>query len=138
MKITILSGLVIFALGSLAGVFGYKRLNPVKPTTAVSQEAEASSTVRTIEKRLDKRGNPVIKETVSSNTTKSTSKTTAPPPSRKNIVGLNASVDAKGQIKAGPLIGRELIPNMYVTGGVMFNLKGPSEPAITAGVIINF
>jgi hypothetical protein len=128
----------ILGLGMLIGVGVYKRLHPPGGYASIPPPIsnEEKLTTETITRYITKEG--AVKEIIV-NTIKEKKAIPVPMPieHRKNIISLLSTSNLKGEVNVGAQYGRELFPNVYVTGGALFNTSGQPKAAVI-GAQINF
>ena len=139
MTSSLVKALVCAALGALIGIKAYTFLRPAlgAPPGATPPAVERSENTRTITRTITKEG--AVKEIIveKENVSKTTPAPLPPIERRKNIIGVSGRINGAGEIEAGPMYGRELFPNTFVTGSVLLSPKGTPK-AIVAGIQINF
>lgn len=136
MRSYIIGALTCGAIGAILGINIYKRLHPRGPTPVV-EDVKRETETRTIIRYVNKAGHPVEKETITSSKEQKTA-TPLPTPRPRSILGISGRLTPNGEIKAGPVYGRELFHNTYITGGVQVSPTGPLKPEITVGVQLLF
>lgn len=136
MKSYLITALTCTALGAVGGIALYKRLNPKAACPAIQEDTKSTET-RTIWRYETKEGKPVVKEVIVS---EKTEKRSVPllTPRPKNILGATGRLTPEGTVKVGPVYGRELFPNTYVTGGVLITPKGRPAPEALFGIQLLF
>ena len=133
-KTNIVLLLISVAVGILVGVFFRhpSQKSPSCPTTL-----PATTTERVVTRTEYRDGKPSAKITEKVRQKEEPVFSPTIEEKRPYIIGAQATRLNGGKLKAGPIIGKEILPHTFVTGSVQVNMKGKS-PDVAVGVLINF